>query len=84
VLELGWDREVVMIVKLKRETIGAFKSAKSLSQRFAADQTGATAIEYSLLAAMIAVACISAFRQLGTTDSGVWFEVSSKVITAMK
>ena len=56
----------------------------TLFQNFASDESGATAIEYSLIASMIAVACIAAFRQLGTTDSGVWVEVSSKVVAAMK
>ncbi len=59
-------------------------SAKSLAHRFAADETGATAIEYSLLASLIAIACITAFRQLGTTNSGVWFQVSTTIIAAMK
>jgi pilus assembly protein Flp/PilA len=74
----------VMILKTKREAASMIKSARFFLQRFAADETGATAIEYSLLAGLIAVACITAFRQLGTTDSGVWVEVSSKVIAAMK
>lgn len=34
-------------------------------QRLIADRKGATAIEYSLVAALIAVASIAAFNQLG-------------------
>jgi pilus assembly protein Flp/PilA len=33
--------------------------------RIVEDETGATAIEYSLIAALIAIACIIAFRSLG-------------------
>ena len=36
-------------------------------QRFAADERGATAIEYGLIAALIAVVIISAVTALGST-----------------
>jgi pilus assembly protein Flp/PilA len=36
-----------------------------LFQDLLADETGATAIEYALLAALIAIACIVALQQLG-------------------
>lgn len=39
--------------------------ASKTLKRFFADETGATAIEYGLLAAMIAVASIVAFSALG-------------------
>ena len=39
---------------------------KSLFQRFVQDQSGATAIEYGLIAALIAVAAIAAMTTLGT------------------
>jgi pilus assembly protein Flp/PilA len=38
---------------------------KSVMVRFLADEHGATAIEYGLLAALIAVAAIAAFTTLG-------------------
>ena len=37
------------------------------AKRFAADESGATAIEYGLIAALIAVVIISAVTALGTT-----------------
>lgn len=37
--------------------------------RFAADESGATAIEYSIMAAMIGLVIISAVRTLGQTVS---------------
>lgn len=39
---------------------------KTLMKNFAADTQGATAIEYGLIAALIAVAAIAAMRGLGT------------------
>ena len=39
---------------------------KTLFNRFVKDESGATAIEYGLIAALIAVACVSAMQLLGT------------------
>lgn len=39
---------------------------KTLLNRFAADESGATAIEYGLIAALIAVAIISVLSTVGT------------------
>jgi pilus assembly protein Flp/PilA len=39
---------------------------KTLFNRFVKDESGATAIEYGLIAALIAVACITAMQTLGT------------------
>ncbi len=39
---------------------------KTLAHRFAADQSGATAIEYGLIATLIAVAIIAGALALGT------------------
>lgn len=48
---------------------------KNLVSRFIKDESGATAIEYGLIAALIAVAIITALRtlggNLGTTFTGV-------------
>jgi pilus assembly protein Flp/PilA len=37
----------------------------SLLNRFAKDESGATAIEYGLIAALIAVVCIATWRSIG-------------------
>ena len=42
---------------------------KALVSRFLKDESGATAIEYGLIAALIAVVIISAVTALGTTIS---------------
>ncbi len=40
---------------------------KNLMTRFAKDESGATAIEYGLIAALIAVVCITIWTQVGTS-----------------
>jgi pilus assembly protein Flp/PilA len=52
---------------------------KTLFTRFAKDQSGATAIEYGLIAALIAVACISIMQTLGTNLSAKFKTVSDKL-----
>jgi pilus assembly protein Flp/PilA len=48
-----------------------------LIKRFAADESGATAIEYGLIAAGIAVAIIAAVQALGTAISGTFRDVAT-------
>ncbi|RNJ61661.1 MAG: Flp family type IVb pilin [Porphyrobacter sp. IPPAS B-1204] len=43
------------------------------------DEQGATAIEYGLIAALIAVAAITAMSALGTTLSGTFQNVDTKM-----
>jgi pilus assembly protein Flp/PilA len=39
---------------------------KKLVQKFAKDESGATAIEYGLIAALISVVCIAMWRSIGS------------------
>ena len=48
-----------------------------LLQRFAADDSGATAIEYGLIAALIAVVIISAVTSVGTSVKGTFNNVAN-------
>lgn len=43
------------------------------------DESGATAIEYGLIAALIAVAAIAAFQLVGTSLSGIFNTVATKL-----
>jgi pilus assembly protein Flp/PilA len=52
---------------------------KTLFNRFANDESGATAIEYGLIAALIAVAAISAMTTLGTNLGVTFKKVSDKL-----
>jgi pilus assembly protein Flp/PilA len=53
---------------------------KNLVSRFVRDESGATAIEYGLIAAGIAVVIIAAVQLVGTNLSGTF----QKVATAVK
>jgi pilus assembly protein Flp/PilA len=53
---------------------------KNLFARFAADQSGATAIEYGLIAGLIAVVIISAVTTLGTKLSTTFNAVASNLV----
>ena len=52
---------------------------KKLLNRFAADQSGATAIEYGLIAGLIAVAIITAITKVGTTLQNKFNQVSNNL-----
>jgi pilus assembly protein Flp/PilA len=52
---------------------------KSLLIRFLKDETGATAIEYGLIAAGIALAIIFAFKQLGLSLVGIFTTLTQKL-----
>jgi pilus assembly protein Flp/PilA len=49
---------------------------------FAKDESGATAIEYGLIAALIAVALITVLTSLGSNLSATFSSVSSKLTQA--
>lgn len=53
-----------------------------LLSRFAADESGATAIEYGLIAALIAVGIIAAATALGGGLSSLFERISGKLNTA--
>jgi pilus assembly protein Flp/PilA len=48
------------------------------------NERGATAIEYSLLAALVAVAALGSMVLLGATTGGMWNDVSDNVQKASK
>ncbi|ABE61285.1 Flp/Fap pilin component [Nitrobacter hamburgensis X14] len=52
---------------------------KNLVKRFAKDESGATAIEYGLIAAGIAVAIISAVNLVGTNLISKFTQVSDQL-----
>jgi pilus assembly protein Flp/PilA len=54
-------------------------SMKNLFSRFIADESGVTAIEYGLIAALIAVVIIGAIQTVGTSLSGTFSTVASSL-----
>ncbi len=51
-------------------------------KNFARDESGATMIEYGLIAALVAVAAIVALQAMGTSISGMFTAVSTKLDSA--
>jgi pilus assembly protein Flp/PilA len=47
------------------------------------DQSGATAIEYGLIIALISVAAIGAMSTLGGENGGGWDRMANKVVNAL-
>jgi pilus assembly protein Flp/PilA len=52
----------------------------NLFSRFVRDESGATAIEYGLIAALIAVVIITAVTSVGTNLSGTFNTIAGKVL----
>ena len=52
-------------------------------RRLRSDKRGATAIEYGLIAALIAVAAISGMTALGGGSNGLWGKLDNKVTDGM-
>jgi pilus assembly protein Flp/PilA len=46
-------------------------------------ERGATAIEYGLIVALIAVVCINGFKALGGGSGGMWSDIATKFVAAM-
>lgn len=55
---------------------------KTLIKRFKDDESGATAIEYGLIAALIAVAIIAAVRAVGTQLDTTFDTINSELAGA--
>jgi len=55
---------------------------KNLFSRFANDESGATAIEYGLIAALVAVVIITALTTLGNNLTATFDEVSDQLTAA--
>lgn len=55
---------------------------KALINKFFKDEDGATAIEYGLIAALIAVAIITAVRAVGTELNNTFTTVENELATA--
>nr|WP_314445671.1 Flp family type IVb pilin [uncultured Sphingomonas sp.] len=51
-------------------------------RKLRADQSGATAIEYGLIVALLAVACITGLSSLGGGTNGMWGKIDGWVVGA--
>ena len=48
-------------------------------RQLASDETGATAIEYGLIASLVVIACIVSLKGVANESTGLWGTVSSNV-----
>jgi pilus assembly protein Flp/PilA len=48
-------------------------------RKLGVNQRGATAIEYGLIAALIAIACVGGLKNLGGGSNGMWTRLSNIV-----
>ena len=48
-------------------------------KRFAADQSGATAIEYALIAVLVGIAIVGSVTALGDSLQSIFYSVSTKL-----
>lgn len=56
---------------------------RNLWSRFASDNRGSTAIEYGLIATLIAVGALGGMTALGSGVSGSWGATAQRLIDAM-
>ena len=64
-----------MKTKLQRFTVAPFVAGQAM--RFTRDETGAAAIEYSIIASGIAIAIIAAVAALGTSVRGLFEAIAA-------
>jgi pilus assembly protein Flp/PilA len=60
-----------------------FTGFARLVAAWSADEAGATAVEYGLLASLMSVACIASFSSLGLDVRAMWDNISNKITDAM-
>ena len=51
---------------------------------FVRDESGSTAIEYGLIALLVAVGCLAGLKALGDGTSASWGSTSNKITGAMQ
>ena len=52
-------------------------------RRWLGDRSGATAIEYALIAAITGITCAGAIAQMGSSTDGMWGRVKTAFLTYM-
>ena len=67
-----------MIRTIERMTRGRLPMLQAL-RRFAQNESGATAIEYGLIASLIAIVIITSLNALGTKLKGTFNEITSNL-----
>lgn len=63
--------------------IGFLSKTPEVLRALARDESGATAIEYALIATGISVAIIVGFTHMGTSMKAMFNSIAAKVVTAI-
>lgn len=66
------------------QTLKHLIPGRELALRFARDDSGATAIEYGLIASLVAVGMLVGLRALGQGNSSSWGNTANTIANAMK
>ncbi len=53
-------------------------------KRIGKDESGATAVEYGLIASLVVIASIGALESVADENTGLWAVVKNKVTTSMQ
>ena len=72
-----------MRMTIIQHTTRALATTRQVIVRLARSETGATSIEYSLILALMALVCITAFNMLGNSNSGGWGKMANTAVAAM-
>ncbi|MEO6112827.1 MAG: Flp family type IVb pilin [Sphingomicrobium sp.] len=59
------------------------EAIRTTGRKLRSDRRGATAIEYGLIVALIAVAVVGAMKNLGGGSNGMWGKLDNKVAESM-
>jgi pilus assembly protein Flp/PilA len=68
-----------MTIEAKSTVVEQEHDMQNLIRRFAKDESGATAIEYGLIAALISVVIIGVLSTIGTNLSAKFNEISTQL-----
>lgn len=52
---------------------------RGFMKRFSRNISGATAIEYALIAALVVIAAVAGFTVLGSSSNGLWANINANV-----
>lgn len=69
-------------LKLSTLVVLGAKTMKSLINRFVKDESGATAIEYGLIAGLLSIVIIGALQLTGTSLTSVFTNIQTQLTTA--
>jgi pilus assembly protein Flp/PilA len=73
--------------KVRRSAVepawSAFRLARRHALRFHADESGATAIEYGLIASLIVIVIITALQSFGTVLTAMWDYIATTITAKM-